>query len=107
MTNKLLSKISTEQLIEDFQELKSAHKIAVKYGINVATVYSAFKIIKFDCYTKKTASRLLTKEILEEAHNRLGSMKEMGKELNIDGNTIAVYMDKFNLPYEKQIRYNK
>ena len=67
MKNKLLSKITPEQLIQDFESLGSAHKIAVKYGINVATIYTAFKIINYDCKVRKNVKSLVTKELLEEA----------------------------------------
>jgi hypothetical protein len=106
MKNKLLSQISPEQLIQDFQQLGSAHKIAAKYGINVATVYTAFKIINYDCSVRQDVSSMVTKEILEEAYARLKTLKGVGRELKIDSESVALYMDKFGLEYQKQIIYN-
>lgn len=106
MKNKLLSKITPDQLIQDFQELGSAHKIAAKYGINVATVYTAFEIINYDCHVRQDVASMVTKEILEEAYGRLGTLKAVGRELKIDPDSIKLYMEKFGLEYEKQIIYN-
>lgn len=103
MKNKLLQKITSEQLIQDFTELGSAHKIAAKYQINVVTVYTAFKIINFDCRVRQDIASLVSKEILEEAYNRLGSLKSIGRELEITADSIADYMDKFGLDYKKKI----
>jgi hypothetical protein len=106
MKNKLLSKITSEQLIQDFQELGSAHKIAAKYQINVATVYTAFAIINYDCKVRQDVASMLSKHILEEAYSRLGTLKAVGRELKIDPDSIKHYMKKFGLIYDKQIRYN-
>jgi hypothetical protein len=106
MKNKLLSKITPEQLIQDFQELQSAHKIAAKYGINVVTVYTAFKIINFDCYVRQDVSSIVSPEILGEAYARLGSLKAVGRELKIDPESVSLYMEKFGLAYKKQLIYN-
>jgi hypothetical protein len=106
MRNKLLLKIKPEQLIQDFQELGSAHKIAAKYGINVATVYTAFKIINFDCKVRQDVSSIVSKDILEEAYARLGSLKAVGRELKIDPDSVKNYMEKFGLEYNKQVIYN-
>lgn len=106
MKNKLLSKIAPEQLIQDFQELGSAHKIGTKYGINVATVYTAFKIINYDCRVRQDVSLIVSKEILEEAYTRLGTLKAVGRELKIDPDSVSHYMEKFGLEYQHQIIYN-
>jgi hypothetical protein len=106
MKNKLLSKITSEQLIQDFQELGSAHKIAAKYQINVVTVYSAFKIINFDCRVRQDVASVVSKDILEEAYVRLGTLKAVGRELKIDPESIARYMEKFELKFDKQVKYN-
>jgi hypothetical protein len=105
MKNKLLSKITSEQLIKDFQELGSAHKIAAKYNLNVATAYTAFKIINYDCRVKQDVASLVSKEILKEAYERLGTLKAVSRELNIDPESVSYYMEKFGLEYQKQIRY--
>lgn len=106
MKNKLLSKITPEQLIQDFQELGSAHKIAGKYSINVATVYTAFKIINYDCRVRQDVAAMVSKEILEEAYARLGTLKAVARELKIDKDSVKLYMEKFELDYTKQVRYN-
>lgn len=106
MKNKLLSKITPEQLIQDFQELGSAHKIAAKYAINIATVYTAFKIINYDCRVRQDVSSIVSKEILEEAYARLGTLKAVGFELKIDPESVSRYMEKFGLEYQHQIIYN-
>jgi hypothetical protein len=106
MKNKLLSQITPEQLIRDFQQLGSAHKIAAKYGINVVTVYTAFKIINYDCRVRQDVAALVTKENLEEAYSRLGTLKAVARELKIDPDSVKLYMEKFDLDYDKQIRYN-
>lgn len=106
MKNKLLSKITPEQLIQDFQELGSAHKIGAKYDINVATVYTAFKIINYDCRVRQDVASLVSKEVLEEAYARLGTLKAVGRELKIDAESVSRYMEKFGLNYDKQIIYN-
>lgn len=105
MKNKLLQKITAEQLIQDFQALGSAHKIADKYQINVATVYTAFKIINYDCRVRQDVSSLVSKEILEEAYARLGSLKAVARELKIDPDSVKLYMDQFDLYHKPQIRY--
>ena len=84
MKNKLLSQITPGQLIQDFQQLGSAHKIAAKYGFNVATVYTAFKIINYDCRVRQDVASFVSKELLEEAYGRLGTLKAVGDELKID-----------------------
>lgn len=106
MKNKLLSKITAAQLIQDFQELGSANKIATKYELNVVTVYTAFKIINYDCRVRQDIVSLVSKEILEEAYARLGTLKAVGRELKIDPDSIKLYMQKFGLDYNKQIIYN-
>jgi hypothetical protein len=106
MKNKLLSKITPEQLIQDFQELGSAGKIGAKYGINTQTVYTAFKIINYDCRTRQDVASVVTKEILEEAYGRLGTLKAVGRELKIDPESVSRYMEKFDLNYQHQIIYN-
>lgn len=105
MKNKLLSKITPEQLIQDFQELGSAHKIAAKYSINVATVYTAFKIINYDCRVRQDVASTVSKEILEEAYARLGTLKAVAHELKIDPDSVSLYMTKFGLSYDKQVIY--
>ena len=104
--NKLLSLITAEQLIEDFKEFNSVYKIANKYKISTVTVYSAFKIINYNCRINKDINSLLSKEILEEAYNRLKSLKAIGRELNIGPDSIKIYMEKFGLKYKKQTIYN-
>lgn len=106
MRNKLLEKITSEQLIEDFKQLGSAGKIAKKYGVNIATVYTAFNIISYDCMVRKNIDSFLTKEILEEAYDRLGSLKAVGREFEIAPDSVKQYMEKFGLGYKKQVRYN-
>lgn len=106
MKNKLLSQITPGQLIQDFQQLGSAHKIAAKYGFNVATVYTAFKIINYDCRVRQDVASFVSKELLEEAYGRLGTLKAVGDELKIDPESVARYMEKFGLEYQKQIIYN-
>lgn len=106
MKNKLLSKITPDQLIQDFQELGSAHKIGAKYNINVATVYTAFKIINYDCHVRQDVASVVSKEVLEETYNRLGTLKAVGRELKIDPESVSRYMDKFGLEYQHQIIYN-
>lgn len=106
MKNKLLDKISPTQLIQDFQQLGSAHKIAAKYGVNVATVYTAFKLINYDCRVRQDVSLVVSKTILEEAYNRLGSLKAVAKELKIDPESVSRYMEKFDLDYDRQVHYN-
>jgi hypothetical protein len=105
MKNKLLSQISPEQLIQDFQQLGSAHKIAAKYGINVATVYTAFKIINYDCSVRQDVSSIVSKEILEEAYVRLGTLKAVARELKIDKDSVKLYMQKFDLDFKPQVRH--
>lgn len=105
MKNKLLQKISAEQLIKDFQELGSATKIAKKYQINPITVYSAFDIINYDCRVRQDVASIVSKEILEQAYTRLGSIKAVGRELKITADSIADYMNKFGLEYKKQVIY--
>ena len=107
--NKLLEKITKEQLIADFVELGSAHKIAKKYDMWVPVIYDAFKIIDYNCYIIKRNKDIrftLTKTILEEAYNRLGSLSACGREFDADAGTIKQYMIKFGLDYKKQVRYN-
>lgn len=106
MKNKLLSKITKEQLIKDFEDLGSANKIAKKYNINVVTVYTAFKIINYNYFVRQNVSSIVSKEILEEAYNRLGTLKAVGCELHIDPESVSHYMTKFGLIYNKQVRYN-
>lgn len=106
MKNKLLSKITPEQLIQDFIELGSAHKIATKYQINVATVYTAFKIINYDCKVRQDIASMVSKDILEEAYARLGTLKAVGRELKIDPDSVKRYMEQFDLDYNKQVIYN-
>lgn len=106
MKNKLLLKITSDQLIQDFQELGSAHKIAAKYSINVATVYTAFKIINYDCSVRQDISSMVSKDILEKVYARLGTLKAVGRELKIDPDSVKHYMKKFGLDYTKQVRYN-
>lgn len=106
MKNKLLSKITPEQLIQDFQELGSAHKIATKYNINIVTVYTAFRLINYDCYVRQDVASIVSKEILEEAYARLGTLKAVGRELKIDPESVTRYMKKFGLEYQHQLIYN-
>jgi len=106
MVNKLLSKITSEQLIQDFKELGSAHKIAAKYSINVATVYTAFKLINYNCRLRQNVAAIVSKEILEEAYDRLKTLKAVSRELKIDPDSVKLYMEKFKLDYDKQIIYN-
>lgn len=106
MRNKLLEKITPEQLIQDFQQLGSANKIAVKYALNVATVYTAFKIINYDCRVRQDVSSIVSKKLLEESYNRLGTLKAVARELKIDPDSVKLYMEKFGLDYEKQIIYD-
>lgn len=106
MKNKLLTLITPEQLILDFKELGSAGKIAVKYNLNIATVYTAFNIINYDCYVRQDVASLVSKEILEEAYERLGTLKAVARELKIDPEGVSRYMEKFSLAYNKQVRYN-
>src|SRR5271155_1365426 len=106
MKNKLLSQIAPEQLIQDFQQLGSAHKIAAKYGCNVATVYTAFKIINYDCRVRQDVASLVSKELLEEAYGRLGTLKAVARELKLDPDSVKLYMEKFGLNYDKQIIHN-
>lgn len=105
MKNKLLSLLSPEQLIEEFKVLGTATKIAKKYKINTQTVYTAFDIINYDCKVNKNIASLVSKEILEKAYNRLGSLKAVGRELNITADSVKDYMDKFDLSYKKQTIY--
>lgn len=104
--NKLLDLIGEQKLIQDFNELGSAIKIAEKYSITPITVYSAFKIIKFDCIVKKRVSNILTKEVLEEAYGRLGTIKATGRELGVSYEAVKIYMNKFGLDYKKQVIHN-
>jgi hypothetical protein len=106
MKNKLLSQITPEQLIQDFKDLGSAHKIAAKYKINVATVYTAFKLINFDCSVRQDVCAIVSKEILEKAYGRLQTLKAVGRELKIDPDSVKLYMEKFGLDYTKQVRYD-
>jgi len=106
MKNKLLSKIVPEQLIQDFQELGSAHKIAAKYSLNVATVYTAFKIINYDCRVRQDVASMVSKELLEEAYNRLGTLKAVARELGIDPESVSHHMNKFGLDYQHRIIYD-
>lgn len=106
MTNKLLSVVTPERLIQDFQELGTAGKIATKYAINIVTVYNAFKIIGFDCRIRQDVSSIVSKDILSEAYARLGSCKAVGRELKISYESVKTYMIKFGLEYDKQVIYN-
>lgn len=105
MKNKLLLKVTKEQLINDFNTLKSISKIADQYKVNVETVYRAFKIINFNCRVRNNISSTISKEILEESYNRLKSLKAVARELNIYADSVKLYMDKFNLNYDKKIFY--
>src|ERR1035437_2867433 len=105
MKNKLLSKITPEQLIKDFEELGSATKIAKKYTINVMTVYTAFKIINYNCSVNADVGSIVSKEILEEVYGRLATLKAVGRELKIDHGSVKRYMQQFGLDYTAQVRY--
>jgi len=104
--NKLLSILTPEQLIEEFKNLGTVPKIAKKYNINTQTVYTAFKLINYDCKVRQDVASLVSKEILQESYNRLKSLKAVGRELNITSDSIKDYMDKFGLEYKKQVIYN-
>lgn len=103
--NKLLSKTTKDQLIADFKELKSVPKIAKKYNINTQTVYSAFKIINYDCFVRQDVSLILTKEYLSEAYIRLKSFKAIAREINADPTSVKFYMDKYSIEYKKFEKY--
>lgn len=69
------------------------------------TVYSAFKIINYDCRVKKNLEPILTKKYLEDAYFRLKSIKAVAREIKVDPMSISNYMDKFNLTYKKFVKY--
>jgi len=50
--------------------------------------------------------KLLSTEILEEAYARLGTLKAVGKELGVSGDTIKRYMIANNLDYAGPVRYS-
>src|ERR1700722_3547584 len=106
MTNKLLSLISREQLIQDFNALGSAIKIAKKYGINPITVYSAFKLIGFNCIVKPRISDELTTELLQKEYNDLQSFRKIGKKYNASGESIRVLCEKLGVKTNELIRYS-
>lgn len=105
MRNKLLKEISAEELIKDFEELKSVKEIAKKYKVTVCTVYAAFKIINFDCRVRKDIDKILNKDLLEEKYKELGSLKAVSRDLGISSDSIKSYMKKFEIDFKPQIRY--
>lgn len=105
MNNKLLSLISPEQLIQDFKELGSATKIAKKYKINPVTVYSAFKLIGFDCIVKPRVDENLTKDLLQKEYNELQSFRKIGKKYNASGESIRMLSEKFGVETNDLVRY--
>lgn len=105
LRNKLLLQVTKDQLIADFNELKSTIKIAYKYNVNIQTVYSAFKIINYNCRIRNNISLMVSKELLEDSYARLKTLKAVARELKITPDSVKLYMDKYNLNYNKKIAY--
>ena len=105
LRNKLLLQVTKDQLIADFNELKSTIKIAYKYNVNIQTVYSAFKIINYNCRIRNDISSMVSKGLLEDSYARLKTLKAVARELKITPDSVKLYMDKFNLNYNKKIVY--
>lgn len=101
MKNKLLSILSPEQLIQEFNDLGSATKIAKKFHINPITVYSAFKIINFNCRVNADVANTITPDMLEQTYKELQSFRKVGKKFNISKDSVELYMKKFGIPYNE------
>lgn len=56
-------------------------------------------------YTTKYSS-LFTKELLEAEYLNLQSLKAVGEKYGTSGETIKNYMNKYNIEYKKQVKYN-
>jgi hypothetical protein len=103
MKNKIFDTLTPEQLIQEFEGLKSATKIAKKYGFNICTLYSAFKEINFDCMVKPRIN--LTKEILQKEYDELQSFRKIGKKYGASGEGIRTLCEKLGVKTNDLPRY--
>jgi Iap family predicted aminopeptidase len=94
--NKLLLNVTPEQLIADFERIKSLKKLKEYYNISFVTLYSAFEIIGYDC-KRNTTIPDMTKEYLEELYCKLGTLKQVARFLNCDPGTVKNKMISFGL----------
>jgi hypothetical protein len=106
MRNKLLSLLTKEQLINELENLGSSSKIAQKYGINLATVYSAFKLLDLNGRVKADAKNIITKELLQKEYAELQSFSKVAEKLGVSKETIRFYIRKFALDYNKLVLYD-
>lgn len=53
----------------------------------------------------KKFENILTEDFLIDAYNRLGTLRDIAKEIKTDHSTIKRYMDQYNIPYKSQVRY--
>jgi hypothetical protein len=106
MKNKLLAILTPEQLQKELKCLGSVTKIAEKYKINSITVYSAFKKCNINYFVKPRRNNLLNKEVLEKAYIECGSLKAVGRKFGVASNTVKYYMQKYNLDFKPQVRYD-
>lgn len=96
--------MTPEQLIADFERIKSLKKLKEYYNISFVTLYSAFEIIGYDC-KRNTNLPDITKEYLEELYCKLGTLKQVARFLNCDPGTVKNKMISFGLEYKPQVRH--
>jgi len=101
-----LSFITKEKLIDDVKNIKNLNKIASKYNISLSSVY--YNLNKYNINFKKNRnlSKILTKKILEQKYNELGSLKAVARYFKVHASSIKKYMNDFNLKFSPQIRYS-
>jgi len=101
--NKLLSMISEEQLRQDFQKYKSILTIAKKYRVAKGIVRYALQKIGIDHAIYKDYSEILTKEILEKAYTRIGSIRGVARELGIARDVVRGHLRRHGIIQKPKI----
>ena len=101
--NKLLDIINKEQLINDWNELKSISLISKKYNIKKYIVSNALDIEGINHSVNKKLSMILTEELLREVYGRLKTIRGVARELGEDRSGIRNYLIKYNILLPKSI----
>jgi hypothetical protein len=50
--------------------------------------------------------KILTKEILKQSYDKLGSLNAVARQFGVDPGSIKKYMTRYGLDFKKQIIYN-
>jgi hypothetical protein len=103
MAGKSRRPVSDQQIIEDYERLKSAAAVAALYGISDQTVYYVLGKNKISTLSgaERRQERVSDQQILD-AYNKIGSGVRVAKELGVNDRTVYRVLENHGVAVQEE-----